>query len=252
MYFLADPFIVDAEKKIIVAEYYHFFKRFGELVLLQFDEAGDILWMKKLNSKSAHYSYPFLLKDNVSVFIFPESSLDGCQKRIELDVEGMEIIKEYEAISGISIVDGTIIKHEQEYYFFANPSTNFNDELWIYKANNISGPWDFLLKINGKNLRGAGNFFHLNGKLYRPSQMNEKNYGGGLIFNEVMEINPSHYLEKEVDRFLPLFKNNENISGSHTLNMDGSLLVTDIRYEAFLWWKPISKIISKVRQTIFS
>lgn len=250
-YFLADPFIIDAEKRLLVAEYYHFFKGYGELVLLQFDDDGNILWMKKVDSKSAHYSYPFVLKENGRISIFPESCMDGCQKRIELDGEDHDILREEEVIPEVKIVDGTLYKWAQDYYLFANPLDNFNEELWIYKSASPSGPWIGVSKLKGKNLRGAGSFFDLNGKLYRPSQMNEQIYGGGLVINQVLEMNGMGYAEVEVDRIMPIFNIKKKVTGNHTLNMEGSLLVTDIRYQEFLWWKPFYKLFIKARQSLF-
>jgi hypothetical protein len=250
LYFLADPFIADAEKKIIIAEYFHFFKGYGELVVLRFDEEGNISWMKKLPSKSDHYSYPYVLKDFGRILVFPESSMDGCQKCIELKEGTYDIFNQKMVISQVNIVDPTIFKFRQSYIMFANPADRFNDELWVYQSDKPCGSWKLSFKMEGKNMRGAGNFFIMDGKLYRPSQMNEKIYGGGIVLNEVLEIKDSIYFEKEVDRIQSSLIN-EKIEGVHTLNMEGSLLVTDIRYQEFLWWKPIYKIYLKLRQTFF-
>ena len=65
----------------------------------------------------------------------------------------------------------------------------------------------------------------LNGKLYRPSQDNASfQYGSGLVFNEIEQMDERVYRERNVGR---LDHDRVGLQACHHIDFNGSLVVVD-------------------------
>jgi hypothetical protein len=81
------------------------------------------------------------------------------------------------------------------------------------------------VKTDVRSSRPAGNFFHSNGRLIRPSQDGSKGYGGAIRFSEVVRLSETEFEEKEIGRLEAT--PGSGVSGVHTINANGRVAVVD-------------------------
>jgi hypothetical protein len=72
----------------------------------------------------------------------------------------------------------------------------------------------------------AGRLFHHQGHLIRPAQDCGPGYGNAVVFNEVLELGPTTYRERQLSRLAPQLV--RPVGGCHTYNVDGGVEVLDV------------------------
>ena len=78
--------------------------------------------------------------------------------------------------------------------------------------------------LKDRTARGAGDVFKMGDKLIRPAQINNDQYGEGLVFQEVI-INNDNLTLKEVNRIKPP----KGAIGLHTFNSYKGIYVVDFK-----------------------
>ena len=127
-------------------------------------------------------------------------------------------------------LDPTVIFHNGRWWMFAGQdSTNGseNAELFLWSSKDLLGTWishpQNPIKTDIKSSRPGGRPFLRNGKLIRPAQDCSKNYGGKLVFNEILCMTEDSYEEKVIHSLKP----NENSSGMHTIDFHEDICIVD-------------------------
>lgn len=227
--YLADSFAIQQGNKVILLfEDYDYHKMKASLSAAIFDETtkktGEV---KSLLQEKWHLSYPFILETEKGIFCIPESMHHGSVEMYKLDTEALKLTHYKTLIPGLSAADGTLIHHQNHWYFFFTPPHATNTELYIYHSKSLDGP--FIphtlnpVKINVANARPAGPFFTSNGNLYRPAQDSSETYGGRIIINRVKLLTPDDYLEETANILLPP----HGYKGIHTLSFAGKYMYFD-------------------------
>lgn len=233
--FWADPFVLKRDNKYyIFLEELMYSNNKGYISLIVMDENGNYELPVKVLEKDYHLSYPFLIEENGELYMIPESSEN---RTIELyKCTNFPFKWELEKIlmNDIEAVDSTVIFRDNKYWLFANVAENVGastlDELHLFSSNSllsdnwISHPKNPIIS-DVKRSRPAGNFFELNGKLYRPSQNCSKRYGYGMKINEVVEFNETDYKEIIVESILPNW--DKALKATHTINNVDKLTIID-------------------------
>ena len=247
--FWADPFLVQYKKKRYV--FFEKFKKKQNKGILSVGEIENdkLVNIKDILIKDYHLSYPFIFKKGGSYYLIPETHQN---KRLEIyKAKNFPYVwRLYStAFNGEIVADPTIFLFDKKLWLFINKTkkklSNLNKDLYIYQIDSLK-----LKKItehkknpvisNFKGGRNAGNIFKLNGKIYRPSQINKcKKYGYGLQISEIIKLNINTYFEKKEKIILPNFL--KNLKGTHHISKSGRLSIIDMNFKK-LTMKKIVKV----------
>ncbi|HEY0354955.1 MAG TPA: hypothetical protein VGC29_02055 [Flavisolibacter sp.] len=247
-FFLADPYWLDEDKRIIICECLFYKDKKGKLAVVYLNEDWSFKEMRLVNSKSAHYSYPHVLRIDNTCYVVPESAFDNYLKLLEIDEVTHDVVSETVLIDNCRLVDPTIFFHEGKYWLFANPLEDFNNSLCVYYSQNIKGPWikTGYSPLSIKNCRGAGGIFMKNGQMFWPTQFNEKVYGGGIVIRKIVELDTEQFVH-ETQGFLKPDENSRYPIGLHTLNIGKNLTLIDGKGYSFQPLKPFSSMYSRLK-----
>lgn len=241
--FWADPHIVLKDSL-----YYVFFEEFmyetgkAHISLLTINQRGSYKYHGPVLERPYHLSYPHVFNWQGSYWMVPETRQSG---NIELYrcLSFPNVWKHHvNLMEDVQAVDCTFLPHGNQWWMFANIAeirgVSTWDELFLFKASSpVSQNWR-PHKANPvisdvRRARPAGNFFHYNGMLYRPSQDCSRGYGSALRLNQVMTLNDSRYLEQEICTIHGGF--DSAIQGLHTFCHEKHLTMLDAncRYQRF-------------------
>jgi len=180
-----------------------------------------------------HLSYPVVLEEAGTIYMLPESSANKTVELYRAVAFPWQWEREKILIQGVALADATPVFHQNRWWLFAaagDPGTTGQDELVIFYSDRLTGPWQpharNPVKSDCRSARPAGRIVCEHGRLFRPAQNCEERYGSGIVWQEIIELTPSRFYEKEVARFdassIP------GLKGLHTVNQSGSLQVIDI------------------------
>lgn len=232
--FFADPFLwkMDEKNYFILAEEYKFIDRKGRIVLLQVDKNSFKLIRKKvIIDEQTHLSYPIVYKGE----IIPESYKSGTLSAYR--VSDNKLIKS--CVYKGQLIDGTFLDYDGKEWIFATTKEEELDaqsKLSIfYKKDGryipiSSNP----VKNDIKTARPGGNFFELNGVLYRPAQNCEHFYGESIKIMQVDKLSVCEYKEHEI---LEISDPSREYKGMHTFNDYKNFVIVDGYKDIYSWQK---------------
>jgi hypothetical protein len=128
--------------------------------------------------------------------------------------------------------DATIVRHNGRNYLFGasrDGGGGYSDTLSIFHADHLFGPWlphaGNPIMVDRSSARPAGNFFTINGQLWRPVQDCSDGYGSALGLAEVTELSSTSFKQTVRHTLRP----GSRWPGRklHTLNRCGRLEVID-------------------------
>lgn len=224
----ADPFILDVtdnEIFVLVEEYYKPIHR-GRISRLIIDKVTCKLKQKDVVLEHpTHLSFPAILRKGNNIFIYPENGKSGALNLYQYFPETNKCVK-VKTILSEAVADAVIYSINGEELLFCTKQPNPNgNELCIY-IKDSSG--EFVKKTNytfNENIaRMAGDFFEYKGKIYRPTQECNVQYGHAVTLQEVL-TDGNELCFKEVRR---LYSVHPKLNvGMHTFNMYKGIIVTD-------------------------
>lgn len=233
--FWADPHVIFRNNKYYIFIEELIYKNIrGHISVIIMDEKGNYSNPIKVLEENYHLSYPFLIEENNTLYMIPESKENNTidlYKCIDFPTKWK---LEKTLINNIKAVDATIIKKEGVYWMYANVVRNNGasslDELFLFSSKTlISDNWTPHPKnpiiSDVKQARPAGSLFIFNDNLYRPSQNSGKHYGHGIKINKVIELNQTNYIEQTVNSIYPNWEN--NLNSTHTINSVNKLTIID-------------------------
>lgn len=223
----ADPFILDYNDnsiELLVEEWLYATNkgRITRVVIdrssLQLSESHVILELP------THLSYPFILRKEEKIYVLPENSASGLWKLYEYD-RAEDALKEVRILMDKPLTDAVITElFGDEFVFSTYQPTACGSVLSVYrKENELYQEIDF----NSRIARGAGDWFKIGNKVYRPAQDCNGGYGKAVIIQEVERDFEGLFSFKNVRRITSTHKR-FNV-GCHTLNNYNGLTVVDVR-----------------------
>lgn len=224
--FFADPFLYDLDENnyYVLAEEFPFYEKKGFISLLTINRKTMHLTKKeKYIEESWHLSYPIVYNGR----IIPEAYRSG--KAFSYDLKNPTAETRMEFFPA-GLIDQTPVYYGGYVWIFATDSENplsglkifyrkCGEETWVPHAKNP-------IKINITNSRPGGNFFTINGTLYRPVQDSEECYGRKIRIMKIDVLNTEDFSESQVavvdsDRFPPYNR------AFHTFNVEDGFIVVD-------------------------
>ncbi len=254
-YWKADPILVqEGSKTFLFYEACH--KGKGVIEVIELFENGEVSEPSIILEKEYHLSYPFVFKEKDKWYMIPESSANNT---VDLYV-AKKFPYEWEKIRTVlndHAVDTSVYKIDEKYLmitFFPVKGSEavIPKPFWLKKDRDgkvvlVKLFWDEYNKFEN---RGAGEYFVIDNKLYRPSQINSiDSYGNGIAINEV-KINGNQYGEKKIFELLAedVKFDRYRIDGLHTYTQTEKYEAIDVRCSFFDLLKPVKKVISIVQK----
>jgi hypothetical protein len=181
---------------------------------------------------SYHVSYPFVFRLGNDIFMIPESVENetvDLYRAVDFPTRWMF---ERRLLSDIHAVDATLLEDASRLWLFLNvaePGASVNDELHLYSATELGGPWvrhpESPIISDVARARPAGRIFRHRGHWIRPSQDCSHRYGAAVVFNRIERLTTDEYRETPIARVEPTWA--ARLAGTHTYNAAGPIEVVD-------------------------
>lgn len=228
---VADPMAIVVDGTVhILCELFNATLGRGTIARTTFGRAG---WGKLESTAIApdvHASYPYLLKNGSTIYCVPETAAANEAALYRAAPFPALWVKECLLLTGFSPVDNTIFRHDGRWWLFCTRLDADNHLLYIYFADNFSGPWHPHLanpvKMDIRSTRPAGPPFVHDGKLFRPAQDCSKTYGGRIVIHRIDALSPSAFREENCAVIEPDLSG-PYPSGLHTISPAGEMSVID-------------------------
>lgn len=221
--FVADPFLVYED-----SIYYMFFEVLsddkGDIGLAMSKDGISWKYQKIVLDEPFHLSYPCAFKWKNDYYMIPESSEDKSVRLYKSENFPYEWRFEKNLLEGEAYTDPTIFYYQDKWWLFV--STVFNDVLYLYYADDVTGPWiehpeSPVVRRNSNIARCGGSIIHLDGKLIRITQDCLPSYGNSVRAFKITELDAQKYTEKELEESPLLTGSGEgwNKDGMHHLSL---------------------------------
>jgi hypothetical protein len=244
----ADPFILDVtdtEIIVLVEEWYKPIHK-GRISKLIIDRNTYLLKDKCVVLElDTHLSFPVIERHDDQIFIYPENGAAGGLWLYKYDPI-LNSIKRISLLCDVAVEDAVATNLFGGKKLFATKQPNPNGNvLEIYD-------WDSSMHkyirsetcVFTENIaRMAGDFFEYHGKIYRPAQECNVQYGHAVTIQEVNRKD-GKWLFHEIRRMYSV--NPKLTIGMHTFNMYKGLIVTDALGFDNMWLRKILKTFKLV------
>lgn len=162
-----------------------------------------------IEDKDCHFSYPFVFEEDGTVFMMPET---GCEHQIRLYKAADEELTKFELYKVIlereekqsqamifDYADSSLYKKNGVFYLFTSYYKESTYYLELYTSDRFDGGFELHpmspVCVGNKYARCGGSLIEAGGRLYRPAQDCESQYGGQLHLLEIDMLSPQEYLE---------------------------------------------------------
>lgn len=177
-----------------------------------------------------HMSYPAVFEFDGATYCTPEMSAIGGLRIFRMGATPLEWTPVAHLLGTLPLIDQTIFEHAGRWWLLATLAGPASDaELHAWHAASPFGPWAAHalnpVKSDVRSSRPAGAVFRARGGLYRPAQDCSESYGGAVVLNRIVRLDPGGFEEIEVVRIEPR-RNWQFPHGLHTFNvLDGRILI---------------------------
>jgi hypothetical protein len=231
--FAADPFLVEENGRL-----YCFFELLphatnrGRICYAVVDGAGARpLAIRDAIVAAHHLSYPSLIRHDGEIVCIPEAAESGRVTAYGARAFPDGWSEKQTLIDDFPGVDPTVFEHDGRWWMLATDGrAGTNSDLYVFFASSLFGRWrphagnPVRRSLDGS--RPGGLPFTLDGRLYRPAQDCTRQYGARLIFNEILELSPTHFREVPVATLEPA-PGGPYPDGLHTASIAGSRIAID-------------------------
>lgn len=236
--FWADPFLCrQGDQWWLLFESLRTDQRKADLAAAPIDaNTGAVGPVQPMLNEGWHLSYPFVLKEGGTIRMIPESSANQSIDLYRCTHWPDRWEREQSLVTGARFADASVIAYRGRWWMFAShgaPSASLYDELHIFHADRLEGPWlpHALnpVKIDAVTARPAGAPWVHEGVLYRPVQDCSDVYGGAVRIQQIVELSEARFLEN--DSGLLAVPGLAAGTRFHTLNQGEKLAVIDVLRE---------------------
>lgn len=243
----ADPFILDYNDDDIIVlaeEYADDFLRGRIAKLIIGRKTYKLKSWKIILDLHTHLSFPRIDRTANGIYIHPENNNSGCHTIYKYDSDKDEL-KEGHIICDQRLTDAVMLNYKGRDLLFSTYTPTANGSvLHVFERSENNELYKEIdtIEFPSRVARMAGDFFEVNGKLYRPAQDCNGEYGYAVILQEVNHINDKWQF-RDIRRITsphPVLKR-----GCHTFNHYKDMLVIDVKGYRFPF---VGKILEMLRQ----
>ena len=200
-----------------------------------------------LLQKETHLSYPAIIRHREKILVYPENGASGKLNIYEYDAEKHQLINPI-CILNEAVADATIVEKNNRFYLSATKFPNTQEKAYLYESDSLFGQFVQLdeqaYQTSPCFSRQGGNFFKVQGCLYRPAQDCMERYGAALNIMETRGYGEKNR-ESAIIRLNP--QNKRYGLGLHTLNFEKGMAVID----GYGYYKPFwGKLYYSMRRLI--
>lgn len=222
----ADPFILEYDEKeiVLLVEDYSDADKKGKISKLTIiRESMTLKDVKVILELDTHLSFPVMVRKGERVFFYPENSEGHTLDLYEYDKK-TDVCKKIRQLSNEVMADAVISDYFGEKFLFS--TKNNGNVLNVYRFDEEKNIFKHSTDVHfSENIaRNGGDFFEVNGQLYRAAQECNYTYGHALSIQKI-EHEGNTFKMKEVRRLLPP----KYAVGMHTLNVYKDLTVIDLK-----------------------
>lgn len=214
--YLADPFVVG--NYVFVEEYV---EGKGRISVIDLEKMN----LTTVIEEEHHMSFPNIIMHGGEYYMLPE---EGAINQVRL-WKATSFPFEWEVAH--TIIRGGMHPGDSEIFFYNDKvylfTTSGSDHLmYLLESDELLGAYRYVQETEIPNSRPAGKMFVDRGRIIRPVQKCENQYGEALILKTV-SLDPYTEFESEElsASWIP------NLNGFHTLNYNDRWIVVDGRYE---------------------
>lgn len=242
--FVADPFVCEDDGLNIYCEYLDHWVGVGEIAVLQERDGFAVDARKTVISDGSHFSYPYVIRQDDGVLVVPENHAKSRVIAYRFGAAGDDRPSAtHDLLDGGDYVDATFMFHGGRYWCFVSRVDRGGEQnLYLYYADELLGRYQphplNPVKSDVRSSRPAGRIIRLADRILRPAQNCAATYGGSLAINEVLELTPERYREREVMEVTPDILGGLP-DGCHHLEHAGDHVVVDskrIVFHPMAWW----------------
>lgn len=231
----ADPcVVVDGDRRFLFVEQWSDTDAKGVIACLELLPDAQSRQLGIALDRPFHLSFPQPIHWQGQWYMTVESGQGRCVSLYRADAFPFGWQHLTDLITGWNCVDPTLHHDGSHWYLFANVAEsggNNCDDLFLFVADTPMGPFRphpaNPIVSDARCARSAGRLFERDGRLIRPSQDCAPWYGAALVFNEVLELSPTHYRECPLTRLDAGWAS--GLDGCHTYNEAGGIEVLDAR-----------------------
>lgn len=226
----ADPFILEVTDNTIVVLVEEVTKKIqkGRISKLVIDRKRNHVVNKKIIlERPGHLSFPIIYRKDNKIYIYPENSEDGSLNIYEYAPKDDSMLLVHE-LSDKPLTDAVITELFGKPQLFTTEACRANGfQLDQYEWNVEKQKFVYVTSNLFKEhiARMAGYFFTVNGKVYRPAQESNTNYGHGISLQEVSYKNGTWEFNEVRRMTSPHHKLKQAF---HTLNSYKGVIVVDV------------------------
>lgn len=234
-HFYADPFLIhrDGTDWLFIEDLDYTRGKAG-ISVMACGTGGPVEHARQVLELPVHLSYPCVFEWDGQVFMIPETGEADrvCLFRSRVFPGDWEFV--CDLLTGHRPVDATMHAHGGRWYLFVNLRESDGsslDELFLFHADTPLGPFRphpaNPVVSDVRSARPGGRLFERDGRLIRPSQDSARGYGHSLVFNDVLELDETHYAERVLGRVRPNWA--KGVTACHTYASVGDLEVIDVQ-----------------------
>lgn len=231
----ADPCVAsDQGRQFLFAEQWRRSDGKGEIVAIELLPDARARALGVVLERPYHLSFPQPFQWNGQWYMTVESGHDRSVTLYRADSFPLRWQPAATLVSGWHCVDPTLHHDGRHWYLWTTISESGGstcEELFLFVADELAGPYRphpaNPIVSDARRARMAGRVFRRGGRLIRPTQDCAPTYGAALVFNEIVELSPTHYRERPLARLEPDW--GSELDGCHTYNMADGIEVLDAR-----------------------
>jgi hypothetical protein len=230
----ADPFPFEHDgRTYLLFENYDRRARKGVISSLLLDTSAQATGPPTVALERAyHLSYPFVFRHRDGIFMIPESADNRTVELYRaLDFPSAWTLERV-LLDDIRAFDATLLEAFDRLWLFAavaEPGGSPNDELHLYSASDLCGPWEphpeNPVVADVRSARPAGRLFRHDGHWIRPAQDCSRAYGFAIVFNRIEVLTRHEYGETAIARIDPDWL--PGIFATHTYNFTDTVEAID-------------------------
>ena len=232
--FYADPFVVERDGgAFLFAEAYPYAAGKGLIVAAELGPDGEARPFRSVLERPWHLSYPYVFEWENETYLAPEGSSHGGVEVHRATAFPWGWTLAHHILPDWPLVDATFFDHEGRLWLLAGAATPGGsdwDELHAWHAPALDGPWTphalNPIKSDCRSARPGGRPLRIGGRLLRPAQRCERQYGEALVWLEIRTLTPDAFAEVEVSLWRA---EGEGLSGPHGADLGGPVRAVDYR-----------------------
>lgn len=251
--FVADPFgLQNGNTLTILVENFDQLTQKGSISYFEMNGKTSSHLPKPAFEFDVHISYPYLLQHEGEIYCIPETS----QAKEVVLLRAQSFPNNWERVGTLiknsAIVDPTVFFYNNFWWLFCTDEVSgANTKLSAWYASDLFGPWHphklNPLKTDVHSSRPGGTPFIYENELYRPAQDCSRSYGGRIVINKVVCLNPDQF-EEEIVSYVEPNLQDSYLDGVHTLSAVNEKTLIDAKRRIFLWRVFNNSLKSKLKR----